>query len=101
MSFLMSLSLKKKNTESKNKKKNEEYSCHQIVTQILVFTNEAQSWTQPIYKLIHTINITLSSLLFHRGCAGREKSFSTPPVSFHIISFFVGGAKSNVVTISE
>lgn len=43
MSFLMSLSLKKKNTESKNKKKNEEYSCHQIVTQILVFTNEAQS----------------------------------------------------------
>lgn len=45
--------------------------------------------------------VTLRSLLFQRGCAGREKSFSTPPVSFHIISFLVGGARSSVVTMSE
>lgn len=33
-------------------------------------------------------------------CPGKEKSFSTPPVSFQCISRFVGGAKSNVATIS-
>jgi hypothetical protein len=32
---------------------------------------------------------------------GKAKSFSTPPVSFQCISLLVGGAKSNVVTISE
>lgn len=44
---------------------------------------------------------TFSSLAFQRGWAGRENSFSTPPVSFHIMSFLVGGARSRVVTMSE
>ena len=32
---------------------------------------------------------------------GKAKSFSTPPVSFQCMSFFVGGAKSSVVMMSE
>ena len=44
---------------------------------------------------------TLPILLEAIALPGKAKSFSTPPVSFQCINFLVGGAKSNVVTISE
>lgn len=47
--------------------------------------------------VIHTLNSTLEGM----GLAGKVNSFSTPPVSFQCISRLVGGARSNVVTISD
>jgi hypothetical protein len=35
------------------------------------------------------------------GRPGKANNFSTPPVSFQYFNFFVGGARSSVVVISE
>lgn len=45
--------------------------------------------------------LTLKSTLEGIGLAGKVNSFSTPPVSFQCISRLVGGARSNVVTMSD
>lgn len=46
-------------------------------------------------------SLTLSTVLDRMAQPGRENNFSKPPVSFHCISFFVGGARSRVVTMSD
>lgn len=35
------------------------------------------------------------------GLPGKTKTFSTPPVSFQSINFFVGGARSRAETMSD
>lgn len=54
-----------------------------------------------MYKVKKKQPLTLNRTLDGIGLAGKVNSFSTPPVSFQCISRLVGGAKSNVVTMSE
>lgn len=46
-------------------------------------------------------SLTLNKILEGIGLAGNVNSFSTPPVSFQCMSLLVGGARSNVVTMSD
>src|SRR6218665_1356346 len=54
--------------------------------------------TQKFLLLLQTR--TCASLFDTNALPGKANSFSTPPVSFQCISFFVGGARSRVVTMS-
>jgi len=62
--------------------------------------NQREKWSLPanlnyLFKL--TFELTLDTILL----PGKENNFSTPPVSFQCINFFVGGAKSNVEMMSD